>query len=196
MNTGHNCNNKTDTNLNKILTIPNILSMVRLCLIPLFVWLYCAKAMYARTAMVLVLSGITDLVDGFIARKFHMISNLGKILDPLADKLTQAAALFCLLTRFEHMLIPFIFIFVKEISSGIMGLIVVRKTGIVDGADWHGKVNTFLLYSMMILHVLWHDIPTSVSDLTIFACVAMMFLSFLLYAIRHIRALKAHAKNK
>ena len=186
MNTQHN------QNLQKILTIPNILSMVRLSLVPLFVWLYCVKDMYAQTAMVLVLSGITDLVDGFIARKFHMISNLGKILDPLADKLTQAAALFCLLTRFEHMLIPFVFIFVKEITSGIFGLIVVKKTGKVEGADWHGKANTFLLYSMMILHVLWHDIPMPVSDITITICVAMMFLSFLLYGIRNVNALREY----
>jgi len=186
-----NLKSTKDDTVDKIVTIPNILSMVRLLLIPVFVWLYCVKDMYEQTAMVLVLSGITDLVDGFIARRFHMISNVGKILDPIADKLTQAAALFCLLTRFQHMMIPFILIFVKEISSAVMGAIVVKKTGKVEGADWHGKVTTVLLYSMMILHVLWHDISMPISDITITICVSMMLLSFLLYAMRHIRALKS-----
>ena len=86
----------SETRGKEILTVPNLLSMLRLCMIPLFVWLYCAKEAFGATALVLVLSGITDIVDGFIARRFHMVSDFGKILDPIADKLTQAAMLLCL----------------------------------------------------------------------------------------------------
>ncbi len=85
----------------QLFTIPNLLSLLRLCMIPLIIWLYCAKKNYALTAAVLVLSGITDTVDGFIARRFNMVTDLGKALDPVADKLTQAAMMFCLLTRFQ-----------------------------------------------------------------------------------------------
>ncbi len=85
----------------QILTIPNLLSVFRILLIPLIVWLYCGKQDYLLAAWVLLLSGVTDIADGFIARRFRMVSDLGKVLDPIADKLTQTAALVCLLTRFR-----------------------------------------------------------------------------------------------
>lgn len=89
----------------KIFTIPNLLSLFRLCLIPVIIRLYCAQHNYLRTTLVLTISGITDIADGIIARKFHMISDFGKIFDPVADKLTQIAMLFCLVTRFPHMMV-------------------------------------------------------------------------------------------
>ena len=84
----------------KIITIPNLLSFFRLCLIPIMVWIYCVKKDYLWTTLILTLSGLTDVVDGTIARKWGMISDFGKILDPIADKLTLAAMLFWLVTRF------------------------------------------------------------------------------------------------
>ncbi len=179
---------------NKIFTIPNILSFFRLLLIPIFVWAYCAAELYAVTAILLVVSGITDVLDGFIARRFNMISDLGKALDPVADKLTQAAMLFCLVTRFPLMLVPFIFLLVKEAVSGAMGLLVIRKTGSVYGAVWHGKVTTVLLYLTMVVHVMWYDIPEIASDCMIFACVGMMLLSMILYSVRNVRLIE-NAKN-
>lgn len=180
---------------NKIFTIPNILSFFRLALIPVFVWAYCGAELYEITAILLVVSGITDVLDGFIARRFNMISDLGKALDPVADKLTQAAMLFCLLTRFPLMLIPFLFLLIKEAVSGALGLMVIRKTGSVYGAVWHGKVTTVLLYLTMVVHVLWYDIPEIVSDCMIFVCVGMMLLSMILYSLRNVRLLE-DAKNK
>ena len=76
-----------------ILTIPNILSFSRICMIPWFMWVYLARGDSLSAALILLLSGVTDCLDGFIARRFNMISNLGKALDPLADKLTQVAML-------------------------------------------------------------------------------------------------------
>ena len=87
----------------RIFTIPNLLSVFRLVLIPIFVWTYCVRRGYLVTAGILLLSGLTDIADGFIARRFHMVSALGMALDPIADKLTQAAMLFCLVTRFPLM---------------------------------------------------------------------------------------------
>lgn len=176
---------------NKILTIPNILSFFRLALIPVFVWAYCGAEQYGLTAALLVISGVTDVLDGFIARHFDMVSDLGKALDPVADKLTQLAMLVCLVTRFPLMLIPLIVLLVKEIASGIMGLVVIRKTGAVHGAVWHGKVTTVLLYLTMVVHVLWYKIPELASDCMIFACVGMMVLSMVLYSLRNVRLIKS-----
>lgn len=180
----------TTSHTNKIITIPNILSFIRLCLIPLIIWLYCVKQNYHMTAVILVLSGLTDLADGFIARHFHMISDLGKILDPIADKLTQGATLFCLMTRFKLMLVPFILMIFKELYMGITGALVIKKTGQVLGANWHGKVVTCLLYAMMILHVLWYDIPMAVSTVSIIICICMMVLSLILYGKRNKKAIQ------
>lgn len=173
----------------KILTIPNVLSFFRLCLIPIFIWLYCVKEDTSMTCAVLLLSGFTDVIDGFIARHFHMISDLGKILDPIADKLTQAAMLFCLFTRFPLMLAPLALMILKELLVGSTGFLVIQKTGQVYGANWHGKAATCCLFTMMLLHVVWYDIPPTVSNVSIITCIIMMILSLILYVIRNIKLL-------
>ena len=179
----------------QIFTIPNLLSFLRLCMIPLIIWLYCSQENYALTAVVLVLSGLTDMVDGYIARHFNMVTDLGKALDPVADKLTQGAMLFCLLSRFRMMLIPLLLLIFKEVCTGLMSLAVIKKTGRVQGADWHGKVCTWLLYAMMFLHIVWYDIPHVWSTAFITLCVVMMTVSFFLYMYRNCKALSKEVIN-
>lgn len=179
----------------QIFTIPNFLSFLRLCMIPLIIWLYCAQKNYVLTAVVLVLSGLTDTIDGFIARRFNMVTDLGKALDPIADKLTQASVMFCLLTRFQMMLIPLLLLIFKELCNGIMSLFVIKKTGKVCGADWHGKVCTWLLYAMMFLHIVWYDIPLACSTALISICVIMMTVSFALYMVRNYKMLTKEVTN-
>ena len=110
----------------EILTIPNLLSAFRLLLVPVIAWLYCGRENYPMTALVLLLSGATDIVDGFIARRFDMVSDLGKVLDPVADKLTQTAMLACLLTRFEAMWGLLAVLVGKEAVMAAMGLFVIQ----------------------------------------------------------------------
>ncbi len=172
----------------KILTIPNLLSALRVCLIPVFARLY-LKGDHAGTVAVLLLSGATDIADGFIARHFGMLSDLGKILDPVADKLTQAVMLLCLVSRSPLMLAPFALMAAKELFMSVTGIMLIRRTGEVLGAEWHGKAATVLLYAMMILHVLWYDIPAPLSVLTVCVCAAMIVLSLALYGVRNIRVL-------
>ena len=174
---------------NKILTIPNLLSLFRMLLIPVIIWLYTIKRDYFPAGALLILSGLTDLADGFIARHFNAVSNVGKILDPIADKLTQAAMLFCLVTRFPLMAAPFGVLVVKEIFIGTTGLLMIRKTGRVVGADFHGKVATTLLYAMMILHIFWIDITPEVSVITIIICLISMLFTLFVYGKRNLRVL-------
>ena len=108
-----------EENLNRIITVPNLLSFFRFCLIPVIIWSYCVKENPLLAGEILLLSGLTDLADGYIARRFHRISNLGKILDPVADKLTQAAMLICLFTRFPHVLLLIVIMAGKESSKSI-----------------------------------------------------------------------------
>ncbi|MCI9221244.1 MAG: CDP-alcohol phosphatidyltransferase family protein [Lachnospiraceae bacterium] len=164
---------------NRIITIPNLLSAFRLVLIPVFIWTYCVRKEYLTTAGLLFLSGLTDLADGYIARRFHMVSNLGKMLDPVADKLTQAAMLVCLVTRFPMIVFPLALLAVKEASVGLTSILVIRKSGKVTGAVWHGKVTTALLYLTILVHLLWPHIPAAVSNGLIMLCVVVMLVSWL-----------------
>lgn len=174
----------------QIFTIPNLLSFFRLCLIPVFVWLYCWQGNYPATAAVLLLSGFTDIADGFIARRFHMISDLGKVLDPIADKLTQCAMLVCLLTRFPLMACPLAALVVKETMDGLMGLMVVKKTGIVCGAEWHGKAATCLLFAVMVIHVLWYELSPQLSFALILLATAIQLFSLVLYLRRNLSLIR------
>ncbi len=184
------------SNPSDIITIPNILSFIRLCMVPLIVWLYCGKEDDLWTGTVLIISGLTDLVDGFLARHFGWISDLGKILDPVADKLTQAAMLICLILRYPWMLLPFLLMVAKELFMTVSGLMVVRRTGSVFSSRWHGKVATVLLYAMMILHVFWSNIPRAWSTASILASAAMIALSFILYGRDNFRVLREGRKAR
>lgn len=166
---------------NKIFTIPNALTAVRLLLLPLIVWLYVFRQNYFLATIVLLLSGITDILDGYIARHFHMISDLGKALDPIADKLTQGVTLLCLGTRFRPLLFLGITLAAKEIITGICALYVVQKTQLVKGAVWHGKLLTVLLYLTLALHLIWIDIPYVVTITLSVLCFALMIFSFVCY---------------
>ena len=137
----------------KIFTIPNVISMFRLLLIPVFIWSYVILKNDLLTVILLTVSGISDVADGFIARTFHMVSDLGKALDPVADKLTQLAMIFCLIFRFWYMVIPFALLAVKEIVAAATGLKVIKVTDKVRSAEWHGKAATFCIYITMIIHI-------------------------------------------
>ena len=141
----------------RILTIPNLLSFIRILLIPLFVWYYLQRDDGTATAIILAASGLTDALDGFIARRFNMISDFGKALDPLADKLTQFAMLCCLLVRFPRFIWLIVVLCVKEIFLACTQLLLIKRTDEVQGSAWHGKVTTILLYAVMLLHLLWPE---------------------------------------
>lgn len=168
---------------NRIFTIPNILSFFRLCLIPLFVWLYVVKKEYFYTAGVLILSAITDVVDGFIARRYDLVTHVGRILDPIADKLTQMAMMACLAQRYIYLLIPLLTLILKELVCGVFGLIMIKRTGDTINARWYGKIATVLLYLMMIVHLFWINIPAIVSHFMTLICTGFIVLSFVMYLL-------------
>ena len=172
------------------------MSLFRLMLIPLMVWLYWGAQSYIIAGAVLILSGLTDIADGFIARRFNMISDLGKVLDPMADHLTQAAMLACLLFRFPLIVCPLVPLIAKEIFMSVCGLMLIKNGGRVFGARWHGKTSTCLLYAMMTVHVFWPNINESISALLIFACCVMTSVSFVLYAIQIMGHLKENVSKK
>lgn len=146
------------------------------------------------TPIVFLLSGATDIADGFIARKFNMISDFGKAFDAVADKLTQITVMFCLVTKFPLMLIPLVILIIKEILAATLNLITLKKAGYVVAAVWHGKVNTIVLYITMFIHMMWVNIPEIVSNILVMACVGMMILSSFLYTKSDVKAIKKEKK--
>jgi len=175
---------------NKIFTIPNILSFFRICLIPVIIWLYLGEGNSIWAGSLLILSGITDLLDGGIARRFEMTSKLGRALDPIADKLTQIALMICLSIRFPLMIIPSILMIARDIFLAITAYLLMQRKGEVLGAVWHGKVATVLLYATMIIHVFFPNISSTVSIILLTACSVMITITFVLYIIRNTKALR------
>ncbi len=175
----------------QIFTVPNLLSMVRLLLIPLIVWLYIGKREYGIAAAVVLLSGITDITDGFIARRFDMVSDLGKILDPVADKLTQASLIFCLAVKYRLMRVLIAVFAAKELVMAVLGCVAISKKDVVNSAKWYGKANTVLLYAVMLCLILLPGIPDLAANVMICLCGASMLLSLAMYVGFYIKLLRS-----
>ena len=140
-----------------ILTIPNMLSLFRLILIPVYVIIYLnaqSNTDYVLAATILAVSCLTDLIDGQIARHFNMISNLGKLLDPLADKATQFSLIVCLSIRYPVLLVLIGLFVLKEGFQLVAGGLRLRKGRMLKGAQLTGKICTTILFISLILMVM------------------------------------------
>lgn len=164
-----------------VLTIPNVLSLFRLLLIPLIVWLYCVKKDYTGAMFAVAVSGLTDIADGKIARKFNMVSDVGKVLDPVADKLTQLTLIYCLASRYALLWAVVILFVVKECIMLYWGYRTLKMTDQVNGAKWFGKVNTVVLYGVTLILIFFTDIPLSVANCLIGLCAVVMISALILY---------------
>lgn len=163
--------------MKKALNIPNCLSVFRILLIPVFIVTYFKEQYYAAVG-VLLLSGLSDTLDGIIARKFNMITDLGKMLDPIADKLTQTSIALCVaVSNFNRNNILIILIAVcviKEVIMGIGSLVLMKKGLRPCPAKWYGKVATAAFYCAMVL-VVWLNIPLLNTILLFIVATFMLF---------------------
>ena len=176
-----------------IFTIPNLLSVFRMVLAVVMLWVfYSPEVKEKETAIIIILliSGLTDFLDGKIDRKFHMVSELGKIIDPIADKLTQGLLLICFMSRYEAMKIVFVLFLIKESFMAAAGIKVVGKTKRNEGAMWYGKVNTAVFYIVMFLLVFFPDIPVSAANILIIISGCFMLLAFVMYARKYSSIMK------
>ncbi|MBR2099710.1 MAG: CDP-alcohol phosphatidyltransferase family protein [Eubacterium sp.] len=133
-------------------TIPNWLCFLRIALIPVFSVMF-IKGQYVAAFITMIIAALTDLFDGKIARKYNMVSNLGKILDPIADKLSQMAIVIILIVKFwDGMLRYILFLFiVKELLMLAGGALLLSKGLRPTAAEMWGKVATTVFYVFMIL---------------------------------------------
>ena len=180
-----------------LMTIPNAISFFRVILITPFVAFFVAK-MYVAATITFAISGLSDCFDGLIARKYHMESEFGKIIDPLADKLTLLAAGFCIVL-IEPFTLPLMAVMVLKDILMITGGVLVVKHGIVPPKSaWYGKVGTILFYVSIGVVVLMAIFGYTNRVLTLSllgVTLAVELFSFVNYAIVFFKLMRS-AKNK
>ena len=167
-----------------IFTIPNIICYVRLLLIPVFCWLYITAETasdYLWATGVVLFSSFTDLFDGMIARKFNQVTELGKVLDPVADKLSHAAMAICLLTRYPLMWALVALMAVKEGYMAVMGVKFLKKGKMLDGAMWFGKICTATLFTGLVVLFFFYDMPLAAANTIIGIMMTVMVITLILY---------------
>lgn len=163
-----------------VFTIPNILSAFRLILIPVYVMIYLNAVQprdYLLAGSILAVSCMTDAVDGMVARKCNMTSNLGKILDPMADKLTQLTLTICLSLKYPVLNPVVVLLLIKEICQLIGAVILMRRGGPIPSSMMAGKICTTVLFVSLITLVLFPDIPGGMID-----AISLIDSLFLIYA--------------
>ena len=190
-------------NLNRIITVPNLLSFFRFCLIPVIIWSYCVKENPLLAGEILLLSGLTDLADGYIARRFHMISNLGKILDPIADRLL----IFCsILALGVANIIPWWMLIVVGLRDLIMAVLILVLAQHDYGplpVHFVGKAGTAMLL-IAIVALIFADIWSNSAADTLHLCglatgiwgVGLYWLAGYIYMRQGIQLLKNDTNSK
>ncbi len=192
-------------------TIPNWLCFLRIALIPVFSVLF-IKESYVAAFILMILAAATDAVDGKIARKFNMVSNLGKILDPIADKLSQIAIVIILIVKFwsfEGPLKYLLFLFIiKELIMVVAGVILLAMGMRPVAAEMWGKVATTVFYIFMIAIIaigpngalvgVWFfkALPTPVIYGMVIISAILAFVSLFGYAPGFIKQIKEKQKSK
>lgn len=176
---------KISTNWRKeIQTIPNLLSIFRILLLPIYLYFVLRQSFYVAGA-VIVVSGLSDYLDGVIARRYNQVTDLGKVLDPFADKLTQLFLILSMAWYRPWLWLLFGLFLIKEGFMFVAGLIGLSKNIKLSGAKWYGKVATAVIYVGMILLLLFPELPT-LWVRVIFAVIAYGLLqSFVLYAVEY-----------
>ena len=168
----------------EVFTIPNLLSLFRLVLIPVYAYIYLNATenyQYLIAGTIMAVSCITDMVDGKIARRYNMISNLGKILDPMADKITQFTLTLCLSLKYP-VLRPVLALFVvKEIFQMVMGIIHLRRGRMLPGALMAGKICTTILFISLIALVLFPNMNPRFVDVIAAVDTVFLVISFINY---------------
>ena len=165
--------------------IPNIISVFRIALVPLFLYLFLHKGDMVRAMLVFLFAGLSDVIDGIIARKFNWISNVGKVLDPLADKCMQIAALVCMgVSRFVSWWIVGVLI-AKEFVLFVGALCALKKKRVYVQSDWYGKLATVAFYIIAVILVFFKDMPDTIRVLLGVFLILFMLFALIMYSINY-----------
>ena len=182
----------------KLKNIPNILSIIRILLVFVFVIILFVFDNLPLALLTFLIAGLTDVVDGYLARRNNWITNLGKILDPVADKLMQCTVLVSLLIKG---IVPWWFVvpfFVKEILTLILGAVVIRRRSVNVVSKWYGKFAVCLFYATVAVAILFNDflVKHPLIYVLIFIPAIVFAIGAMIAYIKHYAYLKKEDINK
>lgn len=183
----------------KLKNIPNILSVIRILLVFVFLIVFFAFDNTYLALLIFLIAGATDVVDGYLARRNNWITNLGKILDPFADKFMQCTVLVSLWIKD---IVPLWFVipfFAKELFTLIIGFIVIRRRSVNVVSKWYGKAAVCLFYATIAISIIFEDILANthpVVPILIYIPAVVFALAALVAYIKHYAYLKKEEVNK
>ena len=194
----------SSTSLDRIVTVPNLLSLARILLIPVFVLLLLRRGTEAAGLILLAVVVSTDWIDGYIARHTGQVSNVGKLLDPIADRLAIAAGLIALVVRDAFPLWAALLVIVRDLVVMVAGGVVLLATRARIDVRWIGKIATFALMTA-IPWIAWGNFRLPLHELTLpagwvmfwigitaYYIAAVMYAFDLTHAVRRARAVRAN----
>ena len=170
------------------MNVPNLLSLLRLAMVPVFAAVFFLPDPSARSwaAGVYALAFVTDIADGWIARHFHQVTRLGRILDPLADKLMTFTVIVCITAAGIIPLWAVVVFFLKEAAMGVGALSMYHKTEDVIPSNWLGKVSTGVFFVVCAALVLFPGIPSSWATGRITLALVLTILAFVSYLLQYL----------
>ncbi len=170
----------------EIFSIPNIICYFRILLVPVFLYAYFTAETntgHIVSAFILMISSISDFLDGYIARKYDMVTELGKLIDPVADKLTQFVVACTLMYTYPAFAFLVIIIVLKDGMLLIVGYFIYRKTRLhLEGAEMPGKVATAVFFLISVLLVAFHIPGTFIATVMIYTTLVLMIIAMIYYA--------------
>lgn len=170
----------------ELFSIPNIICYIRMLLVPIFVYVYLTAETdgdYLMSAGILTISGISDFLDGYIARKYNLITEWGKLIDPIADKITQFVCAALLVYTYPAYWVLLIIIVVKDVMLAVAGVYIFKKTGRkLNGAQLPGKIATAVFFVVSISLIAFHIPETLISRIMIIFTSFLMFTAMVYYA--------------
>lgn len=169
----------------EIFSIPNILCYFRIGLVPIFIYTYFTaetSGEHMLSAAILLFSSLSDFLDGFIARKYNMITELGKLIDPVADKLTQFVVACSLMYTYPAYAWLVAIIVVKDGMLLFVGMYIYRKKGKhLAQAELPGKVATAVFFVVSIILIAFYIPGTMISTVMIYSTLILMIIAMVYY---------------
>lgn len=176
--------------------IPNFLSLFRILLVPLFVYLFLVANERLWAVIVFLVAGVTDVVDGFLARHNGWITNVGKVLDPLADKCMQMAALVCLgVSKLAPWWIVSILL-LKELSLLIGAFCALRSIKVYVQSNWYGKLGTVAFYIIATALVLVEGLSDWIRLLLGILLILFMLFALAMYGVNFVKNIISDTSKK
>lgn len=171
--------------------LPNILTTFRLVIIPFFAYSILTKQSIWLSLSLFLLSGLTDIVDGWIARHFNMITDVGSVYDPLVDKLMQITAAVCLSLVGVIPVWVICVVLIKEFAMIAAGIVLYIKK-IVVHSNWYGKAATVFFYAVMLVLIVFRDIGEMFKNIMLITLAAVLVMA----AVGYLFKLVGNNKNE